>query len=181
MEKIKSIITGILSVAVFFMAVQVGLAQESLNTPSDKTEMKSVNSSLAERADLVAAFFERPHSGSLNLPRWIKNGLQDPSLQDPDVYFQFIGNPGEENDPTKWVETTGPGDCETGDEACVVLMRAEFVDHDASPKTIIASLLPNQEMPVIPTTGLNQVPDPTAAGTGSSQPYTSETEIYNRN
>ncbi|HWK57517.1 MAG TPA: hypothetical protein VNQ80_09275 [Parapedobacter sp.] len=45
MEKIKNIITGILSVAVFFMAVQVGVAQEKVQVSNDKTEV----------AELVAA------------------------------------------------------------------------------------------------------------------------------
>lgn len=40
MEKIKNIITGILSVAVFFMAVQVGVAQEKV-VVSDKVEVKT--------------------------------------------------------------------------------------------------------------------------------------------
>ena len=40
MEKKKNIITGILSVAVFIMAVQVGVAQEKVQASSDNVEVK---------------------------------------------------------------------------------------------------------------------------------------------
>lgn len=40
MKKIKNIISGILTVAVFFMAVQVGVAQEKVQPSSDNVEVK---------------------------------------------------------------------------------------------------------------------------------------------
>lgn len=40
MKKIKNIITGVLSGAVFFIAMQVGVAHEQVGTPVDKVEVK---------------------------------------------------------------------------------------------------------------------------------------------
>jgi len=47
MEKIKSIITGVLSGAVFFMAIQVGVAQEKVvASATDKVELASVEANV---------------------------------------------------------------------------------------------------------------------------------------
>ncbi len=102
------------------------------------------------------------------------------SLQPSDTYFEFTGNPGQENDATRWTPSPDGDDCDEGDEkSCKVLIKGAFL-LPTSPLSINAAMLPSGKMPVTPTSGANHVPDPAYAGSGSSQPYVSVETIRNK-
>jgi len=150
MKTIKSIITGLLSGAVFLMTVQITLAQEIVQASTNSGEEKKATEKFS------------------------------PSFQIPDTYFEFIGDPGEEDDPTKWVESTDASGCPSGEtQACKVLIKGSYL-LPTSPRTINPLRLPNNRMPVIPTEGDFHIPDPDAVGDNEGQPYASTLEIYNR-
>lgn len=121
-------------------------------------------------------------------PERTKNGgAESKSLESPtaflfqDTYFEFIGDPGEEDDPTKWIVSADGSGCPLGEtQACKVLIRASYL-LPTSPLTINPALLPGGRMPVINTEDDFHVPDPAGAGTGATgEPYASTSEIYNK-
>lgn len=69
MGHIKNIITGVLSGAVLFIALQVGTAQEKVNTPTNKAEVKISDES---RLTMTYYFTGASHSDSQiqNLDNW---------------------------------------------------------------------------------------------------------------
>lgn len=67
MEKFKNIITGILSVAVFFMAVQVGVAQEKATASNNKVEVKKAN--MESKAHQIKSLAVSVDKNSFEAPR----------------------------------------------------------------------------------------------------------------
>lgn len=110
MKKTKRIITGILSGAVFFMAVQVGVAKETaVEAPiAEKTEMlKSVE---------ALALGKTVEELNMKLNRFLPtignaNGIKRTQ------YYQYLGSPGDDdwNQPGKWSPAPSAPDCPDGE------------------------------------------------------------------
>lgn len=118
MGHIKNIITGVLSGAVLFFAVQVGVAKENVAV-SDKVEVKaSVGESYFK--EIEKSFISDTHEKILIEKKSISEIRE--SMQDPRAFTLSLT--GEIDDQNSWTEA-GVEMCEGDEELCGITFDAE--------------------------------------------------------
>lgn len=111
MKNLNRIITGLLSGAVLFMAIQIGVAKETAveNNNTEKTEMIPSVEAVA-LGKTVAEL-------NMKLNRHIPTMDNEKSIKRTQ-YFQYLGSPGDNdwNQPSKWSPSPSTPDCPDGEE-----------------------------------------------------------------
>lgn len=95
-----------------------------------------------------------------------------------DTYFEFVGAPGEEGDPSKWEATNDASGCSGQDRACKIQVKSSFLQEMDGETHINTDMLPELPTALSPD-GVNLVPSPNAAGTSPTQPIVPN-QIYNQ-
>ncbi|WP_257667205.1 hypothetical protein [Parapedobacter tibetensis] len=174
MKAIKNIIKGVLSVAVLFMAVQVGVAQDKTGSNSMGKASFTVFENGNQHLALVPAIKSHPWSAMSSIVREVKStAISEPSDKFKgveralvDTYFEFTGTPGDdEGDPEMWAPSAAGG-CSGSNASCKILVKSAYVG--ASPTRILLS-----EIDVVDGSPGNQVPNAAQAGPNPSQPFIS--------
>ncbi len=102
MKKIKSIITGILSGAVFFMAMQAGVAQEATKASDDKVEVKASPEAMALAGTVAKLNTGIPskHAEIRMADYWVYNSSTT-GFADTAKYIKVtLASPGSQNCPS---------------------------------------------------------------------------------
>lgn len=86
MDKLKNIIKGILPVVVFFMATQVGVAQEMVKASNDKVEVKEWQTAIAIDNTEKSLNWSKQTDGGIQMQLWYYTGDTTDDHEDETKY-----------------------------------------------------------------------------------------------